>query len=135
MREILLYHPGRNPAYWTALVRPRQYSVFLTDVETSAPIHADGTSIKSAASHYCLVFDSLANAEFYCREAVSKVPSLKCEVFDSAGRVNAPVAIFVNEQPMSTTSIRKHVHDESFTGEPFRYCRLAILRLCVAGGC
>jgi len=29
---------------------------------------------------------------------VSKVPRLKCEVFDSAGRVNAPVQIFVNER-------------------------------------
>jgi hypothetical protein len=98
MREVLLYDPSRSPVDWTALVRRGQYAVFLTDVETSAPIQADGTSIKSAASHFCLLFDSLPEAEVYCREAISRVPRLKCEVFDSDGRANAPVAIFVNDQ-------------------------------------
>ena len=97
MRHVLLYDPSRVPADWTAVVRPGQYAVFLTDVETSAPIQADGMSVKSAAGHFCLLFDSLPEAEVYCREAVSKVSRLKCEVFDSDGRANAPVAIFVND--------------------------------------
>lgn len=98
MREVLLYDPRRSPADWTALVRPGQYAAFLSDVETSAPIQEDGTSITSAASHSCLLFDTLPEAEAYCREAVSRVPRLKCEVFDSDGRANAPVATFVNDQ-------------------------------------
>lgn len=98
MREVLLYDPSRSPADWTALVRPGQYSAFLSDVETSAPIQSDGRSIESAASHSCLVFDSFIEAEVYCRDAVSRVPRLKCEVFDSYGRANAPVAIFVNDR-------------------------------------
>ncbi len=97
MRQVLLYDPSRVPADWIALLRPGQYAAFLTDVETSAPIQADGTSVKSAGDHFCLLFDSLSDAEVYCRDAATRVPRLKCEVFDSGGRVNAPVAIFVNE--------------------------------------
>lgn len=102
MREVLLYDPSRSPAEWTALVRPGQYSAFLTDVETSAPIQADGTLIKSSASHSCLLFDSLHEAEVYCREVVGRAPRLKCEIFDWHGRANAPVAILVNDQYQHT---------------------------------
>ena len=98
MQEILLYDPKRVPTQWTALIRPGQYVVFLSDVESSAPLSRDGAPMRSAGDYFCLVFNSLPETESYCREAVKKIRRLKCEVFDSAGRVNAPVAVVVNEE-------------------------------------
>ena len=98
MQKILLYDPKRVPADWMALIRPGQYAVFVSEVESSAPVSSDGAPVNSASEYFCLCFDSLAEAESYCRAAVNKLRRLKCEVFDSAGRTNAPVAVFVNEE-------------------------------------
>ena len=98
MREVVLYDPNRVPPDWMALICPGQYAAFLTDVESSAPVRPDGSPIKSAADHYCSLFDSLSEAENYGRLAVERVPRLRCEVFDSEGRVNAPVAVLVNPE-------------------------------------
>ncbi|SRR6266404_1844585 len=98
MQQVLLYDRTRVPPNWMELVRPGQYAVFLSDVESSAPLSSDGTPVSSASEYFCLLCDSLAEAEGYCREAVIKIRRLKCEVFDSAGRANAPVAVLVNEE-------------------------------------
>jgi hypothetical protein len=98
MQQVLLYDRTRVPPNWIELVRPGQYAVFLSDVESSAPLSIDGTPVSSASEYFCLLCDSLAEAEDYCREAVIKIRRLKCEVFDSAGRANAPVATLVNEE-------------------------------------
>ena len=52
----------------------------------------------SASEFFCLIFDSLTDAESYCQRAVSQTRNLKCEIFDSAGRVNPPVAVLVNTE-------------------------------------
>ena len=98
MQDIVLYDPNRVPPDWMALICPGQYAAFLTDVESSAPVRPDGSLVKSATDHFCLLFDSLSEAENYCCQAVKKVPRLKCELFDSEGRLNAPVAVFVNPE-------------------------------------
>jgi hypothetical protein len=98
MQPVLLYDRTRVPPNWTQLIRPGQYAVFLNDVESSAPLSRDGLPIHFASEYFCLLFDSLGDAESYCREAVMQTRRLKCEVFDSAGRVNAPVAVFVNPE-------------------------------------
>lgn len=98
MQQIVLHDPKRVPPDWMALISPGQYAVFLTDVESSAPVRPDGSPVESATDHFCLFVDSLSQAENYCRQAVEKVTRLKCEVFDSEGRVNAPVAVFVNQE-------------------------------------
>jgi hypothetical protein len=98
MRQVLLYDRTRIPPNWTELIQPGQYAVFLSDVQSSAPITSDGLPVRSASEYSCLLFDSLTDAESYCQETVKKVRRLKCEVFDSAGRANAPVAILVNPE-------------------------------------
>jgi len=98
MRQVLLYDPTRVPREWMALVRPGQYAVFLSDVESSAPLTADGLPVNFASEYFCLLFDLLADAESYCRDQVKKIRRLKCEGFDSAGRTNPPVAVFVNDE-------------------------------------
>jgi len=98
MRQVLLYDPTRVPrSGWHWFVRGK-YAVFLSDVESSAPLTADGLPVNSAAEYFCLLFDSLADAETYSREHVKKIRRLKCEVFDSAGRTNPPVSVFVNDE-------------------------------------
>ena len=98
MREILLYDPKRVPPEWTALIEPGQYAAFLGDVLSSAPMSTDGSPVSSASKHSCLLFESLPEAETFCRETVQKFKRMKCEVFDSTGRVNAPVAVIVNPE-------------------------------------
>jgi hypothetical protein len=60
-------------------IRSGQYAVFLSDVESSAPLSADGLRVSSASEYFCLLFDSLPNAENYCREQAKKIRRLKCE--------------------------------------------------------
>jgi hypothetical protein len=98
MQQVLLYDRTRVPPNWTQLIRSGQYAVFLSDIKSSAPVSRDGIPIRSASEYSCLLFDSLTDAESYCQQAVKNIRRLKCEVFDSAGRVNAPVAVFVNPE-------------------------------------
>jgi len=115
MREVLLHDVKRVPANWTELVSRGQYVVFLTDVESCAPVHTDGTPVNRAAEHSCLLFDSLAQAEKYCRGEVTRIPRLKCEIFDSQGRANAPVLTFVNER------YSHKINTEARAGRIFRW--------------
>jgi hypothetical protein len=98
MRQVLLYDRTRVPPNWTQLIRPGQYAVFLSDVESSAPVSRDGIPVHSASEYFCLLFETLSDAESYCQEAVKDIRRLKCEVFDSAGRANPPIAVFVNPE-------------------------------------
>jgi hypothetical protein len=98
MQKLRLYDPSRVPRDWTDLIRPGQFAAFLSDVETSAPVEENGRAISSASQQYCILFPSLPEAESYCRDAVHHIPRIKCEVFDSEGRKNAAVAVFVSPQ-------------------------------------
>jgi|SRR5450631_2072901 len=98
MQNVLLYDRTRVPPNWTQLIRPGQYAVFLTDVESSAPVSQAGTPIPSACEYFCWLFDTLPEAETYSQQAVKNLRRLKCEIFDSAGRANPPVAVFVNPE-------------------------------------
>jgi hypothetical protein len=98
MQHVLLHDRARVPSNWTQLIRPGQYAVFLTDVESSVPVFQDGAPIASASEYFCLIFDALPDAESYCEQAVKTFHRMRCEVFDSAGRANPPVAVFVNPE-------------------------------------
>src|SRR6266851_378010 len=87
MQQVLLLDRTRVPPNWTDLIRPGQYAVFLSDIESSAPVSSDGFPVNSASEFFCLIFDSLTDAESYCQRAVSQTRNLKCEIFDSARRL------------------------------------------------
>jgi hypothetical protein len=80
------------------VIQSGQYAVFLRDVETGAELTSDGQSPGPGMVKTCLVFDSLEETEQYCRRRIADIPNLRCEVFDSHGRTNAPVATFVGER-------------------------------------
>lgn len=98
MREILVYDHSRVPASWMELIRPGEYAVFLSDAESCAPLTSDGLAVGPIAKCRCLLFESFAEAEAYSREAVQKFRRMKCTVFDSTGRANHPLAVFVNPE-------------------------------------
>lgn len=97
MSQVALYDPNRNPASWTDLIRPTQYAVFFRDVVTGAELTSDGNNFDPGMTRTCLIFDSFEETEQYCRRQVEAIPSLRCDVFDSHGRANPPVATFVNQ--------------------------------------
>ena len=96
MRQVLLYDPKRMPAEWTELIQPGEYCVFLSDAENATPLGLDGTPVASASGNFCLIFPSLSEAETYSKIVVEKIPRMRCEVFDSAGRMKPPVLVFVD---------------------------------------
>ena len=96
MRQVLLYDPKRRPAEWTALIQAEEYCVFLSEAASGVPLAVDGSPLDSASENFCLIFGSLADAEEYCKAAIERVPSMQCEVFDSAGRMNPALRVFVS---------------------------------------
>ena len=98
VREVALYDPNRKPASWMEVIQPTEYAVFFRDVETGAQLTCDGHLVDPAMPGSCLIFDSLEEAEQYCRRKIESTPDLQCEVFDSHGRANPPVATFVDKR-------------------------------------
>jgi len=98
VREVALYDPNRTPPSWMEVIRPTQYAVFLSDVETGAEMTSEGRCIDPGRIRYCLIFDSLEESEQYCRQRVEDIPNLRCDLFDSHGRTNPPVATFVSRR-------------------------------------
>jgi hypothetical protein len=98
MQEVVLYDRKRKPASWMEIIQPTQYAVFLRDVETGAPLTCEGHNLDPGTIGSCLIFDSLEETEQYCRLKVEGIPNLQCDVFDSHGRANPPVATFVNQR-------------------------------------
>ena len=98
MQEVALYDPNRKPASWMEIIQPGQYAAFLSDIETGAEMTGDGTYFGSGTIRCCLLFNSLEEAENYCGAKVEKFPNLRCDLFDSHGRANPPVATFANRR-------------------------------------
>ncbi len=98
MQEVALYDPSRKPGSWMEIIQPGQYAAFLSDIETGAEMRGDGSYVDAGTVGCCLLFDSLEEAERYCCAKVEDFPNLRCDVFDSHGRANPPVAIFANRR-------------------------------------
>jgi len=98
VQEVALYDPNRKPASWMEVIQPMQYAVLFRDVETGAELTSDGHYLDTGMMRSCLIFDSLEEAEQYCRRRVEDIPNLRCDVFDSHGRANPPVATFVSQR-------------------------------------
>jgi hypothetical protein len=96
MPRVALYDRNRKPPSWMDLIRPGQYAAFFRDIDTGAEVTEAGVPLCSGESPSCVIFDSFPEASDYCQRKVSQVSALRCDVFDSQGRVNAPVASFVN---------------------------------------
>ena len=98
MQEVALYDPHRKPAGWRGVILPSQYAVFLSDVETETELTSDGSYLGPGMPSSCLIFDLLEETERYCRRRVEDIPRLRCDVFDSQGKAQPPLATFVNQR-------------------------------------
>lgn len=101
MQEVALYDPSRKPASWMEIIQPGQYAAFLSDIDTGSEMRADGTYLDTGPIGCCLLFDSLEEARQYCCGKVEDFPNLRCDVFDSHGRANPPVATLANQRHRS----------------------------------
>jgi hypothetical protein len=98
LQAVALYDPNRKPASWMEIIQPGQYAAFLSDIETGTEMTDHGSSFAAGVLSYCLLFDSLEEAEQYCCVKIEDFPNLRCDVFDNHGRANPPVATFVNHR-------------------------------------
>jgi hypothetical protein len=96
VQEVPIHDRNRNPPNWTDLIQPTQYAAFLSDADSGAEMTSDGRVLDAGMIRCCLIFDSLAEVEQYCRQKVEQIPTLRCDIFDSHGRANPPVASLVN---------------------------------------
>jgi len=95
--EVLrLYDPERRPSNWVDIVRPTQFVVFCSDVDSGGTTDANGKPFLSPGAATCLVFDSLNDTRRFCEARVAEVPSLRFEVFDARGRVESPLLVIVD---------------------------------------
>jgi hypothetical protein len=106
MQELRLYDPNRRPKTWTDIIRTGQYAVFHSDLQTDVEKKPDGHFLAPGEDSFCLVFDSLAEAETYCEAKVEQVPSLRCDIYDHLGKGKPPARTYVNQAHVKAP--RKH---------------------------
>jgi hypothetical protein len=89
-QEIPLFDPKRRPSEWTRVILPHQCAVFLSNTALRLSV---GRDLKPQAreSATCVLFDSIDDAEAFCRLLVSARPEIGCEILDHEGPVNPPL--------------------------------------------
>jgi hypothetical protein len=107
MRELKLYDAARNPPNWMQIVQPGEFAVFHRDAASGAMADSAGR-LFAPGEETCVLFPSFAAAESYCRNQVLQAPSLRCEIFDAAGRTRPPLRVVVNpalEKKLEVTAV------------------------------
>jgi hypothetical protein len=102
MKIVRVFDSNRQPPNWTDIIRPGQFVAFSKNIDSGAPCDTDGVSFESAHTPTCIIFDSLAEAEAFCTESVLRVPALRFDVFDAAGRVQPPLLTVVHPSRVAT---------------------------------
>ncbi|HYW36946.1 MAG: hypothetical protein ACLQDM_13400 [Bradyrhizobium sp.] len=123
MQEVARYDPNRKPSSWMEVIQPGQYAAFFSDIESGAEITSDGDYFNAGMIGRCLIFDSLEEAEQYCCQKVEDITNLRCDVFDSHGRANPPVATFAN---------RRHQHRLDSQAESRRLMRWGLVSIATS---
>lgn len=93
-QEILLYDHKRRPRNWSEIILPHQCAVFLGNRRLGVSVNRDGEP-RTTASATCIIFDSIAQAEAFCQEAVNARPDLSCEILDYEGPIHPPLLTIV----------------------------------------
>jgi hypothetical protein len=94
--ELRLFDPGREPHSWTEIIQSGQYAAFSKRVDTGATCDYRGEPFASVESTTCLIFDTLGAARTFGGEQVLRVPDVRFEIFDSAGRGEGPLLVIVH---------------------------------------
>jgi hypothetical protein len=89
-QEIRLYDPRRRPACWSKIIQPHQCAVFLRDSELGVAVGRD-CAPRGSATGTCILFETVTEAEAFCRGMVLAHPRISCEILDSGGPANPPL--------------------------------------------
>jgi hypothetical protein len=93
---IRVYDPARRPSSWTDLILPGQFVAFPSDAASGIPCDVAGRTSSDPLDGVCMLFDTLADAEAWCRKAAGDAPALRFDVFDAEGRVNPALLTIVH---------------------------------------
>jgi hypothetical protein len=83
------------------MVQRGQYVAFAKTIDTGAPCDRDGRPFPTIDAATCLLFDSLTEAERFCRQQVDRSSEVRFEIFDSTGRTNPPLLVIVHPAKMA----------------------------------
>jgi hypothetical protein len=95
MRELKLFEPSRRPSNWLGHVGENEYALFFKDVKSGQELRADGSVPREST---CLIAASLDEALDFAQARVDAEPTLRCDIYDSQGKANPPVANIVHQE-------------------------------------
>src|SRR5215212_9931592 len=87
MTKLRLNDRTRRPPEWTGHLSATQVAVFLRDIRTEVELDPQGNSVSRETPPSCYVFDSMEDAEAFCREKVEQIPRMSCEIYDRRGKI------------------------------------------------
>lgn len=106
MQIIRVYDPGRRPANWSEIIQPGQFVAFPSDNASGVPCDCAGHRASDPLAGVCVLFDTLEDAEEWCRDTVAATPSIRLDIFDAEGRVNPALLTIVH--PSFEASLDAH---------------------------
>jgi len=99
--ELRLFDSARHPPSWTDIIQPGQFAAFSKRADSGASCDHRGQPFDSVEMATCLIFDALESARSFCAEQVLRVPDVRLEIFDAAGRADGPLLVIVHPDRMA----------------------------------
>jgi hypothetical protein len=103
--EIRLYDYHRTPKCWSDIILPTQCAVFLRNDQWGTPVDRNGKP-RGGDNATCVLFESIEDAERFCRQTVAEHPLVSCEVLDASGRANPALLIVTREHVGGDDDVR-----------------------------
>jgi hypothetical protein len=107
---LRLHDPRRKPLDWPAHLSASQFAVFLTHVKLRYELSTDGTPKPRSIPSYCLVFNSLIEAEAFCLDFVNAFPNARCDIYEHLGKSRPPLASFTHPSHAAAVPNRRSAH-------------------------
>src|ERR1700727_737741 len=85
MRQVILHDPSLSPPEYSAHLQPTEYLVFISDIQTHQDLTPQGRARYTHEPPFCLVFESLDEAEKFSDLMMQKYDFMLCEIFDYRG--------------------------------------------------
>jgi len=97
MQIVRVYDATRQPPNWRELIQPGQLVAFSKQVTSGAPCDEHGRPFVPPDAATCLIVDTLAEADAFCRAQVEQHPEVQFDLFaGAAGRSQPPLLTIVH---------------------------------------